>query len=225
MIETDINGNRLDMDDAPYFVSREENSNDLKEKREFEKIKLKNFELQHKNTTQTSSSKSSYQMPGPKLKLTTGTYNELKINSSDEPMQKESSDNIDSDQSYPLRDREKNKVPSVVIDDYTENIGDRDLQEYNNNDLLLSNASLGKHNQITVPKFFKGGANGHNSHVPNSIVRHNDETVIRAMEKDKPAEKHTSGISDNSISSGKAKKKTETPESSKEKESKKELNA
>lgn len=45
------------------------------------------------------------------------------------------------------------------------------------------------------------------------------------MEKDKPAEKHTSGISDNSISSGKAKKKTETPESSKEKESKKELNA
>jgi hypothetical protein len=63
--------------------------------------------------------------------------------------------------------------------------------------------------------------NGKNSHVHHSLVRDIDETVIRAL-GNKPVEKHTSGISDNSISSGKAKKKTETPSSSKSKRFKKE---
>ena len=182
-------------------------SNDLEEQGNFEKIKLRNLEQQYKTTTQTSSSKSCYQMPGPKLKPNAGTCNNLKIHSSDEPMQKDSSEN--SLHSHPLGDKSKSSNPNV---DNQENIGDKDLEEYNHNNLLLSNVSAGKKDEISIPKFFKGELNGNNSHVHNSLVRDIDETVIRALEN-KPVEKHIIGISDNSISSGKAKKKTETPSS------------
>jgi hypothetical protein len=155
-------------------------------------------------------------MPGPKLKPTSGTCNDLKINSSDEPMQKNSSEN--SEHSHPLGDKGN---PSNITVDNQENIGDKDLEEFKPNVFLLSNVNAGKKDEISVPKFFKGELNGKNSHVHHSLVRDIDETVIRALEN-KPVEKHTSGISDNSISSGKAKKKTETPSSSKGKRFKKE---